>query len=285
MRSVLITGGTGSFGQAFVGRLLRDELAQRICVFSRGEHRQAQMRERFQHDDRLRWFIGDVRDRERLRRALDGIDLVVHAAALKRIEVGHYNPIEMVKTNVIGAINVIEASMDAGVSRVVALSTDKAYAPVSAYGQSKALAESIFLSANHTSGAQGPVFAVTRYGNVSGSEGSIIPKWRALIESGAKTVPVTDPDCTRFWMTMEQAVELVWHAANLAPEYISKTKPIVPVLPAYRVGDLAEAMGVAMDVSGLPEWEKKHESMCDAQSSDQALRMSVDEIREALAYV
>ena len=279
MKSVLITGGSGSFGRAFIPAVLANG-AERVCIFSRSEGVQAAMREDFD-DGRLRWFIGDVRDRDRLRRAMEGVDLVVHAAALKRIEVGHYNPAEMVKTNVIGAMNVIEAAHDAGVSRVVALSTDKAYQPVSPYGCSKALAESLFLSSNNARGSSGPIFSVTRYGNVAGSRGSVIPKWRALLASGKRTVTVTDPDVTRFWMTIDEAVNLV----NRTAETMVGGELVIPELPAFRLGDLVEAMDLQAEITGLPAWEKKHESMRDGLSSDTVRRMTVAELREALAYV
>lgn len=282
---MLVTGGTGSFGQAFIKRLLQDGAHERICVYSRDEYKQALMREEF-NDDRLRFFIGDVRDRDRLRRAMQDVEVVVHAAALKRIETCFYNPTEMVKTNVIGSMNVIEASHDAGVRKVVALSTDKAFQPVSAYGQSKALAESLFLAANYTRGKCGPMFSVTRYGNVAGSKGSIIPKWREIIADSpsaelASFVPVTDPDCTRFWMTLDESVDLVLSTIQT----MVGGELNIPTLPAYRVGDLATAMGCCPEVIGLPDFEKKHESMAEGNSSDKARRMSVDEIREALKLV
>lgn len=279
MRSVLITGGTGSFGRAFVPRALALG-TERVCVFSRGEHAQAAMRDEYGKDERLRWFIGDVRDRDRLRRAMEGIETVVHAAALKRIEVGHYNPIEMVKTNVLGAVNVIEAAQDAGVEKVVGLSSDKAYQPVSPYGTSKALAESLLLAANNTRGKSGPIFAVCRYGNVAGSAGSVIPKWRETLKSIA-TVPVTDPDCTRFWMTMGEAVDLVTHTI----ETMRGGEMVIPKLPAYRLGDLADAMGATMDIRGLNGFEKKHEGMRDGLTSDMARRMTVDELRTGLEAI
>lgn len=278
MTSYLVTGGTGSFGRAFVQRLLNTGASERICIYSRGEHTQAQMRMEFGDDSRLRWFIGDVRDRDRLRRAMDGIDVVVHAAALKRIEVGAYNPVEMARTNIDGAINVIEAAQDAGVKKVVALSTDKAYAPVSPYGATKALAESMFLAAQNTVPATGPKFAVCRYGNVWCSNGSVVPKWRALLASGVEAVPVTDPECTRFFMTLDQAVDLVVHTI----EMMQGGELNVPDLPAYRLGDLAEAMGAKTNVLGLPRWEKRHENMDDEHCSANAPRMSIDELRKAL---
>lgn len=276
MRSVLITGGTGFFGRHFVRRLFEDDDVERICIYSRDEFKQAQMREEFGDDSRLRFFVGDVRDRDRLARAFDGVNVVVHAAALKRIETGHYNPGEMVKTNVQGTMNVIEAAMDKMVEKAIFLSSDKAFEPVSAYGQSKALAESLFLAANNTRGSHGPRFAVTRYGNVAGSTGSVIPRWRGM--DGA--VPLTDPDATRFWMVADEAVDLVLDVIEEMPEEVA-----IPELPAFRLGDLAEAMGRDTRVTGLPAFEKKHESMCETMCSASAERMTVDELREALTHV
>jgi UDP-N-acetylglucosamine 4,6-dehydratase len=205
---------------------------------------------------------------------MNGVGLVVHAAALKRIEVGHYNPVEMVKTNVDGAINVIEAAQDAAVKRVVALSTDKAWQPVSPYGYSKAMAEALFLAANGTVAKDGPGFGVCRYGNIWNSNGSVVPRWRAMLAAGAKTVPVTDPNCTRFFMLASEAVDLV---LSTQPGEMN-----IPTLPAYRIGDLAEAMGAEMEVVGLPAWEKRHEGMTDGNTSDVARRMTIDELKEAL---
>src|SRR5258705_5491507 len=281
MRSVLITGGSGAFGTACAKRLLAGD-ATRIVIFSRGEHRQADLTRELSVDPsagwRMRYFIGDVRDRDRLRRAMEDIEVVIHAAALKRIEVGAYNPIEVKKTNIDGAVNVIEAATDTGVSRVVALSSDKAFEPVSPYGTSKAFAESLFLAANNTRGRNGPCFAVVRYGNVWASTGSVVPTWRKILET-SDTVPVTDPDCTRFFMTMDEAVSLVLDTAHT----MQGGEIAIPELPAYRLGDLAEAMGAKMDVRGLPAWEKLNESMGAGNSSDQARRMSVEELRRALA--
>lgn len=283
MRSVLITGGAGSFGRAFAARMLEEPDVERVCIFSRGELRQAELRDSLGNDPKLRLFLGDVRDVWRLERAFEDIDVVVHAAALKRIEVGHYNPDEMVKTNVLGAMNVIDAARRARVKRVVALSTDKACEPVSAYGQSKALMESLFLAANHTQ-SKGPEFFVTRYGNVAGSAGSVIPKWRSAIADTGR-ITVTDPDCTRFWMTMDDAVALVRSAA-LGEFRVQHGGAITPTLPAYRLGDLALAMEPRdiLEV-GLPPWEKRAESMAVGQTSDDARRMTIDELREALKSV
>lgn len=282
MKSVLITGGSGAFGTACAKHLLSIPDVKRIVLVSRGEYRQfltSQELKEYNTEDKLRFMIGDVRDRARLRRAMEGIDTVIHAAALKRIEVGAYNPIEMAKTNVDGAINVIEAAQDAGVKKVVALSSDKAYQPVSPYGTSKALAESIFLAANNTTGWNGPRFAACRYGNVWNSTGSVVPVWRGMIERGERVVPVTDPDCTRFFMRMSEAVNLVLHTV----ETMKGGELAIPTLPAYRLGDLAEAMGVEMRITGLPPWEKKHEGMCDGNISRDARRMSIDELKKELA--
>jgi FlaA1/EpsC-like NDP-sugar epimerase len=279
MRSVLITGGSGAFGTAFVKHLLGAlDCPQRIVVFSRGEHRQAEMARELGPDERLRFFIGDVRDRDRLRRAVEDIDVVIHAAALKRIEVGQYNPLEVKKTNIDGTENVIQAATDGRVSRCVLVSSDKAYQPISPYGTSKAFAESLFLAANNTRGAYGPRFQVVRYGNVWGSTGSVVPLWRSILRT-SDTVPVTDPECTRFYMTMRQAVELVYLTAeNMA----GGGTVVIPTLPAYRLGDLAEAMGAKMNVLGLPSWEKRHEAMGPHNGSETARRMSVAELREVL---
>ena len=275
MNGILVTGGSGYFGHGLVQRLLDFSAFSRICIYSRGEHAQAAMREKF-NDARLRFFIGDVRDQRRLERAMRGCDVVVHAAALKRIEACHYNPGEMVKTNVVGAMNVIEAAHDAGVRKVVALSSDKAYQPVSAYGQSKALAESLFLNQPNSD----TVYACVRYGNVWASTGSLVPIWRELIAQGAKSVPVTDPNCTRFYMTRDEAVSLVLNTVDT----MRGGELAIPDLPAYRIGDVAEAMRVGMDMRGLNHWEKKHESMGPSQSSEFARRMTIADLREALAH-
>lgn len=273
--SILVTGASGSFGRAFCRFLLQHNLAERVCVFSRGEHAQAAMRVDLNDDPRLRFFIGDIRDCARLARAMQGVDLVVHAAALKRIEVGRYNPEEMVKTNILGALNVVEAARLTGVRKVVALSSDKAFQPVSAYGTSKLMMEQLVLAANEGSGEHGPIFTVTRYGNVWGSAGSVLPRWLDMIKQGTEAVPVTDPECTRFMMSMQEAVELVMGAAVWG----KRGDIAVPTLPAYRLGDLAEALGVGMRVIGLPRHEKLHESMDQGNSSDAARRLSVPELR------
>ena len=268
---ILITGGTGSFGKEFVRTVLCDYTPSKLIVFSRDELKQSEMAQEFPFvkGSPMRYFIGDVRDLPRLTRAMAGVDLVIHAAALKRIEVGVSNPDELVKTNVIGTQNVVDAALSVGADAVL-LSTDKACEPASAYGYSKALAEAIFQAA-------GEGFAITRYGNVANSTGSVIPLWREMIVNGVEAVPVTDPECTRFYMTESEAVGLVMTTALTMPREV-----VVPALSAYRLGDLAEALGVQMDVIGLPVWEKLHESMTPGKTSENARRMSIGELCEAI---
>ena len=277
---VLITGGTGFFGKGFVNKLLDDNLADRICIYSRDEYKQATMRQQFNDDPRLRFFIGDVRDQYRLEQAMHGVDTVVHSAALKRIEVCAYNVLECVATNVLGTENVAKAAIRAGVKKAVLLNTDKATAPTTTYGFSKAMAERIFLGANHYAGGNGTRFASVLYGNIAGSTGSVIPTWRKILETG-DTVPVTDPEATRFWMYAHEAAELVLHAL----ESMKGGEVFTPNLPAYRVGDLALAMGADIRVIGLAENEKVHEEMRPGETSDKARRMTVEQLREELKRV
>ena len=277
MKSILVTGGSGTFGEAFIPAAL-DAGCERLCIFSRGEHRQAELRSKYANDERLHWFIGDVRDRERLFRAMENISVVVHAAALKRIEVCEYDATEMVKTNVCGTVNVVETAHEAGIDKVVALSTDKACDPVNAYGAGKLLAERVVLAANASRGAHGPIYAAVRYGNIWASNGSVVPRWQALMANGHGEVPVTDPNCTRFFLRSKDAAALVIQT-------IRKMKGgelVIPDLPAYRLGDLAEAMEVDMRIIGLPEHEKRHESMRTGETSADARRMSVKELKAAL---
>lgn len=278
---VLITGGTGSFGRAFAKFLLTQDHIERVLIYSRGEHAQADMRAEFRNDPRLRWMIGDVRDVDRLRRAMSGVDTVVHAAALKRIEVGAYNPDEMVKTNVMGTMNVIEAAAARHVHRVIGLSSDKAFQPISPYGHSKALAESLLLGANTMFGRRGPKFSCTRYGNIWNAQGSVVPKWRKMAEEGAERVPVSNLECTRFFMTIGQAVALVWSLVN----DMRGGELVIPTdLPAYKLADLLEAFDVEGVETGLPVWEKLHESMALGLCSADARRMTVAELRSHLEF-
>lgn len=271
---VLITGGSGFLGHALAQKLLQDG-CPRICIYSRNEHRQFKMSQQFGGDKRLRFFIGDVRDLRRLERAMSSVYSVIHAAALKRIEVGAYNPDEMVKTNVEGSMNVIEAARKLGISKTLLVSSDKAFQPISPYGQTKALAESLFLQANDP--GFGPKFAVVRYGNVAGSTGSVIPLWREA-KAKERPVTVTDPECTRFWMTRSEAASLVF--STLVG--MRGGEVAVPDLPAFRLGDLAEAMEVSYTVTGLPKHEKLHESMDERRCSFTARRMDIHELRANL---
>lgn len=280
MNRTLITGATGYLGRGLVRQLFEDG-AEQICIFSRDEVKQAWMREQIQDPEhRLHWFVGDIRDRQRLVRAMQGVELVIHAAALKRVEVGEYNPGEMVKTNVVGAMNVIEAATDAGVQKVIAVSSDKACSPRNTYGASKLMMEKLMLAANNASGANGPRFSVVRYGNVAGSTESVIPIWRRCLAEGKQAV-LTNASATRFWMTLQQAVGLVLRSA----ETMEGGELNIPELPAYSLADLATAMGLPRPyrLVGMGPGEKLHERMLeDGPDSSEVRRMTVDEIREGL---
>jgi UDP-N-acetylglucosamine 4,6-dehydratase len=264
LNNVIITGGTGTFGRAFAKRCLKDGV-ERVCIYSRDELKQAEMRVEF-NDPRMRFFIGDVRDLPRLKRALEGIDLVIHAAALKRVEVGEFDPGEMVKTNVLGTMNLIEAAHDCKVKKVIALSTDKAEEPVNVYGCTKLLMEKLLLNANRS-----PQFSVVRCGNFFGSRGSVLPIWKALKEKGDK-VPLTDKKCTRYMMTVDEAVVLVLGMIERMPRLM------VPKLKAFRPIDLARAMDVEYYITGLNPGERLHEIM-NSVSSLEADRLTITELK------
>jgi UDP-N-acetylglucosamine 4,6-dehydratase len=269
--SVLITGGTGSFGKAFIRRLLEmPDSPRRIVVFSRDELKQSDLRQDF-NDERMRWFLGDIRDKERLVRALHGVDYVVHAAALKQVDTAEYNPFEFVKTNVLGSQNVIDASIDCGVKKVVALSTDKASSPINLYGATKLTADKLFIAANNYSGASGTRMAVVRYGNVMGSRGSVIPLFRRLISEGMP-LPIADPRMTRFWITLDQAVDFVLDSFST----MQGGELFVPRIPSMRMTDLAEAMspGCETRTIGIRPGEKLHEEMISAEDSYRTLLLS-----------
>ena len=288
MQSVLISGGSGYLGRALTRHLLEHTDCQRICIYSRGEHAQASMRQEFKDDARLRWFIGDIRDRDRLELAMHGIELVIHAAALKRIETCAANPLEAVATNVLGTRNVIEAALRASVPRVVGISSDKACEPTTLYGSTKLCAEWLLLGANSYGRTR---FACCRYGNVAGSTGSVIPKWRncdvlsptAKGERPKRLATISNPDATRFWMTVQEAVKHVLFTASMMHPSIVVT----PQLPAYRLGDLAEAMDMGdLPITGLQQSEKLHERLVEGGfDSSQVRRMTVEELREALRNV
>jgi UDP-N-acetylglucosamine 4,6-dehydratase len=267
---ILVTGGTGSFGRAFVRHALDQLSPRRIIVFSRDELKQWEVRQLFGDDPRLRFFLGDVRDRSRLLRAMHRVDYVVHAAALKQVDSGEYNPWEFVQTNVVGSQNVIEAAIDSGVKRVVALSTDKASSPINLYGATKLTADKLFISGNHYAAAYDTRFSVVRYGNVMGSRGSIIPKFRALHAAG-QSLPITDLRCTRFLITLPQAVEFVVDSFDL----MTGGELYVPRIPSMKVTDLAEAIapGARMHDMGLRPGEKLHEEMISPEEGRRALSM------------
>ncbi len=254
---VLITGGTGSFGHAFVHMTLARYNPRKLIIYSRDEMKQWEMAKQFQGDERVRFFIGDVRDRERMYRALDGVDYVVHAAATKIVPTAEYNPFECVKTNVNGAMNVIDACIDRRVKGVVALSTDKASSPVNLYGATKLVSDKLFVAGNSYAGATGCKFSVVRYGNVMGSRGSVIPFFLSL--KGKSSLPITDPRMTRFMITLEQGVELVWHAF----EDMEGGEIYVKKIPSMKVTDIARAVDpeAQHQIVGIRPGEKLHEQM------------------------
>lgn len=265
-KTVLVTGGTGSFGHHFVEYVLKHYNPAKIIIYSRDEYKQFLMQCQYkEHSKVLRFFIGDVRDEARLKMAMKGVDYVIHAAALKQVPACEYNPLEAIKTNINGATNVINASLEAGVKKVIALSTDKAVNPINLYGGTKLVSDKLFCAANAYGGADGTRFAVVRYGNVAGSRGSVIPFFQNLIDRGEKQLPITDFRMTRFWISLEQGVELVIKALEEArggETFISK-------IPSFKVVDLAEAMlpGCEKKEVGIREGEKLHEIMVTREDS------------------
>jgi len=270
-KSVLVTGGTGSFGKCFIETILQHHRPRRVVVFSRDELKQFEMSHRFSMEryPQLRYFIGDVRDKERLYRALEDVDVVVHAAALKQVPAAEYNPFEAVKTNVIGAQNVIETAMDRGIKKVVALSTDKAAAPVNLYGATKLCSDKLFVSANNFRGRHDIRFSVVRYGNVMGSRGSVIPFFMNKRKEGV--LPITDARMTRFNITLEEGVAMVLYALT----HMWGGEIFVPRIPSYRILDLAEAMAPECEhkVVGIRPGEKLHEEMITATDAMSTLEL------------
>lgn len=270
--SVLLTGGTGSFGRAFTRELLkRHPKIKRLVIFSRDELKQFEMAQEFPTIEYpgIRYFIGDVRDADRLRRAMEGIDTVVHAAALKQVSAAEYNPFEFIKTNVLGSQNLVDACLDFGVKRVVALSTDKAAAPINLYGATKLCADKLFIAANNFRGKKDVRFSVVRYGNVMGSRGSVIPFFLKMAKTGV--LPVTDPHMTRFNITLEDGVKLVLSAIDSA----EGGEIIVPKIPSYRITDVATAIGpnCRRRVTGIRPGEKLHEEMITSSDSHSTLEL------------
>ena len=261
--NILITGGTGSFGSKFVPMTLEKFSPKRIIILSRDEMKQWEMAKKFSDDERVRFFLGDVRDKDRLYRALDGVDFVVHAAATKIVPTAEYNPFECIKTNVSGAMNLIDASIDKGVKKVVALSTDKASSPINLYGASKLTSDKLFIASNAYSGEHGTSFSVVRYGNVMGSRGSVIPFFMSLRDNGS--LPITDPRMTRFMITLQAGVNLVWRAFSdmIGGEIFVKK------IPSMNIVDLAQAIAPNCELEniGIRPGEKLHEQMIGPEDS------------------
>lgn len=267
-KTILITGGTGSFGHQFVSYVLNNYEPKKVIIYSRDEYKQFLMKDKYKNHPqfkKLRFFIGDVRDKERLYRAFQGVDYVVHAAALKQVPACEYNPMEAVKTNINGAMNIVDAALDCGVKRVVALSTDKAVNPINLYGGTKLVSDKLFIAANAYAGEKDVNFSVVRYGNVAGSRGSVIPFFRNLVKNGETSLPITDYGMTRFWISLDEGVQLVIKALNEAKggeTFISK-------IPSFRITDLAQAIspGCEMPEIGIREGEKLHEVMITREDS------------------
>lgn len=267
-KSILITGGTGSFGRCLARKLLEESDCHKVIIFSRDEWKQWEMRQSypiFSHP-KIRYFLGDVRDSERLHRAFNEVDFIVHAAALKQVPAAEYNPSEFIKTNVLGGMNVIDQAINCGVEKVIALSTDKSVNPINLYGATKLCSDRLFIAGNSYVGVRGnPVLSVVRYGNVLGSRGSVIPYWKGLIEAGAKSLPITDKRMTRFWITLEQSVDFVIDSFNR----MRGGEIFIPKIPSMRIEDLATAMAPKLPhtYSGIREGEKLHEVMVGSEDA------------------
>lgn len=273
-KNVLITGGSGSFGQCLARKLLTEDECNKVIILSRDEWKQWEMRQQdpiFNHP-KIRYFIGDVRDVNRLKRAFNEVHYIVHAAALKQVPVAEYNPSEFINTNVLGGMNVIDAAIDCGVERVIALSTDKAVNPVNLYGATKLCSDKLFVAGNSYVGARGyPKLSVVRYGNVSGSRGSIIPLWKKMIKEGANSLPITDKRMTRFWITLEQSVDFVSKCFDI----MQGGEIFVPKIPSIHIEDLANAIapGMPHKYLGIREGEKLHELMVSAEDARHTIEM------------
>ncbi len=257
-KAILITGGTGSFGHRFVAYLLEHYKPRKLIIYSRDELKQFEMQQKF-HAPCMRYFIGDVRDKERMHRAMQGVDFVIHAAAMKQVPAAEYNPTECIRTNIDGAENVINAAIDNNVEKVIALSTDKAANPVNLYGATKLASDKLFVAANNISGAKGPRFSVVRYGNVVGSRGSVVPYFRSLLAEGKHILPVTHPEMTRFWITLDEGVEFVVNSF----QRMQGGEIFVPKIPSISILDLVKAMSgqKEYELIGIRPGEKLHEVM------------------------
>jgi UDP-N-acetylglucosamine 4,6-dehydratase len=273
-RSILITGGTGSFGKRYTRTILERYHPKRLIIYSRDELKQFEMAQEFPDSthDCMRYFIGDVRDRDRLTMAMQGVDFVIHAAALKQVPAAEYNPMECIKTNIHGAENVIHAALECGVEKVIALSTDKAANPINLYGATKLASDKLFVAANNMAGSRLTRFSVVRYGNVVGSRGSVVPFFKRLIDEGASYLPITDARMTRFWITLQQGVDFV--LKNF--ERMQGGELFVPKIPSVRITDLATAMApqLQQQVIGIRPGEKIHEVMCPADDSHLTIQFS-----------
>ena len=256
-KSILITGGTGSFGKRLSKTILQKYNPERLIIFSRDELKQFEMREQFPQDQ-MRFFIGDVRDAERVKQAFRGVDLVIHAAAMKQVPASEYNPLECIKTNIHGAENVIKASLENDVKQVIALSTDKAANPINLYGATKLASDKLFVAANNMAGRREARFSVVRYGNVVGSRGSVVPFFKKLLENNAKSLPITDPRMTRFWITLQQGVDFV---LKISIECMGRN--FIPKIPSVKITDLAQALSknIPLEFIGIRPGEKLHELM------------------------
>jgi len=263
-KTILITGGTGSFGKQYTETILARYKPSRLIILSRDELKQYEMQQTY-NDPCMRYFLGDVRDPERLKQAFNGVDFVIHAAALKQVPAAEYNPMECIKTNVHGAENVIKAAIECGVEKVIALSTDKATAPINLYGATKLTSDKLFVAANNMVGKNGTRFGVVRYGNVVGSRGSVVPFFKKIIAEGAKTLPITHADMTRFWITLPQGVDFV--LKNF--ERMQGGEIFVPKIPSIKITDLATAMApdLKQEIIGIRPGEKLHEAMCPRDDS------------------
>jgi len=258
-KNILITGGTGSFGKQFVKTILQNYTPNKIIIYSRDELKQYEMAQEYSHRC-MRYFIGDIRDEKRLSKAMKDVDYVVHAAALKHVPIAEYNPMECIKTNIMGAQNVIDTALDNGVEKVIALSTDKAASPINLYGASKLASDKLFVAANNITGGKNIQFAVVRYGNVLGSRGSVVPFFKKLIAEGAKELPITDEKMTRFWITLQEGVDFV--LKNF--ERMQGGEIFIPKIPSMKVSDMAKAIAPELPhkIVGIRPGEKLHECMC-----------------------
>lgn len=267
-KTILITGGTGSFGKKFVQTILKNHCPKKIIIYSRDELKQYEMAQVFS-DKKMRYFIGDVRDKERLMSAMRGVDICIHAAALKHVPIAEYNPMECIKTNINGASNVIEAALVNGTERIIALSTDKAANPINLYGATKLCSDKLFITANNIKGTQIAKFSVVRYGNVVGSRGSVIPLFRRLVLEGANQIPITDEKMTRFWITLEQGVKFVLDSL----ERMQGGEIFVPKIPSMKITDLAKSLApnLPIKIIGIRAGEKLHETMIPKDDSHLAL--------------